>query len=241
MNKECNQNKNRMHYINTAPPYSYQIGSINIFGYDPRFLLCVEIISRKAYVYILKTNDKNAFLEAYRRFVKDLENVSIKPNNVFGSNMYDFEENENLPKIIRPQKIYDIGILNSLERNIKNKIEKHIQITGSMEWTKYLHDIIDAYNKTPHRSLPSRLSPAEIFPNITLLMQLHEYNEIYNNKIKSEHVEKFKRGQNVKIKNQIPKDKTYIINRMEDKYFVLFDTRGKEVRNRFREYELIPA
>jgi hypothetical protein len=86
-NRELNQiySKKKAKYklIITAPPYCFQIEIFELTKYKTtnkgiyRCLLVVDIISRKAFAYPLKSWKMTEVLNQYERFIKDVGNEDI--------------------------------------------------------------------------------------------------------------------------------------------------------------------
>ena len=76
----------------TAPPYSFQIDIIILPKYKhsnngvTRFLLLVDILSRKAYAYILKTGKMDEVIDKYLDFIK---NVEEPLNSIAGDDFFN--------------------------------------------------------------------------------------------------------------------------------------------------------
>lgn len=213
--------KDKMYKIN-GPELSFQIDLMFV----PRalktasdnnsfyiFLLCVDILSRKAYIYYLTDKKKDSILEAYTLFLKDLDDDVAKykdtinyydrdkPYAIIADDGFNFKEfnelNERLDIILDTKTANDdhiiggnrLGIIDRLVRTLKNILTKFVFATSGNQYSikNTIKDIVESYNDTPHRSL-NNFTPNDIFSNkearLHLYTQNKEHNEELNNNIK---------------------------------------------------------
>lgn len=153
---------------------SFQIDVIEMpyksSGYS-KFLMLVNIPSRKMWAYPIKTGTVKDVLDAYIGFLRDVDGKvsSLTGDDFFSAN--DFV-NFNEPKGI---KLYTdiakedhiskgdrLGVLDRAVRTIKGWLQKQMLLDDTTNWKQYLADIINMYNETPHSALKGK-SPNEVF------------------------------------------------------------------------------
>jgi len=156
----------------TGPPGSYQIDLIFLPYYRSSnrrvttFLLLVEIPSRKAFAYPIKSQNSSDILDAYEKFYEDHDgNLS----NVYGDDQFNSEWfrafNDVLNVNVHTGIAKDdhiskhsnrLGIIDRLVRTLRKLMNKYMLLHNTTQWSKWLPEIISLYNKTPHASLNDR-------------------------------------------------------------------------------------
>jgi hypothetical protein len=162
----------------TGPPGAYQIDLIFLPKYRSSnrgitiFLLLVEIISRKAFAYPIKSKKPSDILDAYEQFLKDHDgNLS----DVYGDNEFNSEWfrafNDVLNVNVHTGVAKDdhiskhsnrLGIIDRLVRTVRKLMNKYMLLQNDTHWSKWLPKIISVYNETPHASLNNR-TPDEVY------------------------------------------------------------------------------
>jgi hypothetical protein len=162
----------------TGPPGAYQIDLIFLPKYRSSnrgitiFLLLVEIISRKAFAYPIKSKKPSDILDAYEQFFKDHDgNLS----DVYGDNEFNSEWfrafNDVLNVNVHTGVAKDdhiskhsnrLGIIDRLVRTVRKLMNKYMLLQNDTHWSKWLPKIISVYNETPHASLNNR-TPDEVY------------------------------------------------------------------------------
>jgi hypothetical protein len=169
-------------YIITGPPLSFQL-DIVVFG-NPRLnkgfgyaLLVVEILSRKAWIYPLKTHTMDNILVAYKRFVAELGKNPVAVRHHPQMVMADDEFSKTKAKAFHAYnasmgtQLYTniakddhrigqsdrLGIADRLCGTIKAKLDIEQKLTNTPgKWVTFVPDFIQAYNDTPHTTLSAR-------------------------------------------------------------------------------------
>jgi hypothetical protein len=135
----------------------------------------VEIPSRKAFAYPVKSRKPADILDAYEKFYKDHDgNLS----NVYGDDEFNSEWfkafndvlDVNVQTGIAKDAVGDhiskhsnrLGIIDRLVRTLMNK---YMLLQNDTQWCKWLPKIISVYNKTPHSSLNNR-TPDEVSADV---------------------------------------------------------------------------
>jgi hypothetical protein len=179
----------------TGPPGAYQIDLIFLPKYRSSnrgitiFLLLVEIPSRKAFAYPLKSQKPAAILDAYEQFYKDHDG---NLNNVYGDDEFNSEWfkafNDVLNVNVHTGIAKDdhiskhsnrLGIIDRLVRTLRKLMNKYMLLQNDTQWSKWLPKIISIYNKTPHSSLNNR-TPDEVSADVNGMEKRFHQDVKYN-------------------------------------------------------------
>jgi hypothetical protein len=179
----------------TGPPGAYQIDLIFLPKYRSSnrgitiFLLLVEIPSRKAFAYPLKSQKPAAILDAYEQFYKDHDG---NLNNVYGDDEFNSEWfkafNDVLNVNVHTGIAKDdhiskhsnrLGIIDRLVRTLRKLMNKYMLLQNDTHWSKWLPKIISIYNKTPHSSLNNR-TPDEVSADVNGMEKRFHQDVKYN-------------------------------------------------------------
>lgn len=189
------------------------------------FLLCIEILSRKAYIYALPNKQLPNIISAYRQFLddvkKDTDTVKDtndyfeqdKPFAIITDDGFDFNDfttlNEDLNIIVDASTAYNdhitngnrLGLIDRLVRTVKNLFMKFVYSTSGKTYSvkEVISSIVENYNNTPHRSLDNT-TPNEVFFNKEARMKIFNENLAHNNGI--DQTMKFNIGDTVRILNR---------------------------------------
>ena len=197
----------------TAPPYSFQVDIIEMPAYRAvnggvsKFLLAVDILSRKAFAYPLKSGTMAAVLDAFEKFYNDAE---YPINSVAGDAFFDHRDFRDLISALGAQLYTDVakddhitrqgdklGIIDRATRTIKRYIEKMMLQRDSTRWTRFLSQVIDLYNTSPHAAHPSYTTPADVYEDRDYLEGLYEAQRQHNRGVNLE----FQPGDRVRLMN----------------------------------------
>ena len=194
-------NKPRLLFKINSMPYSYQIDIVVLPQFSVanrgtyRFLLCVEILSKKAFAYVLKSNKMCHVCEAHNLFL--IECNSIRTCFVYGDaffNNTDFIA-MNRAKHIKVSTCVakmehltkhggnKLGVVDRMTRTIKSLIQKHMSTTGDARWPTYLRNMISMYNDTPHATLGGT-TPNAAFDDFWRLQGIYRDNKKYNDELR---------------------------------------------------------
>jgi hypothetical protein len=178
----------------TGPPGAYQIDLIFLPKYPSSnrgitiFLLLVEIPSRKAFAYPIKSRKPADILDAYEQFYKDHGNLS----DVYGDDEFNSEWfrafNDVLNVNVHTGIAKDdhiskhsnrLGIIDRLVRTLRKLMNKYMLLQNDAHWSKLLPKIISVYNKTPHASLNNR-TPDEVSADVNGMEKRFRQDVKYN-------------------------------------------------------------
>ena len=201
-NQEVNQinasvNKTYQYKI-TAPPRTFQI---DIFWWKKSstlipILLLVDILSRKAWAYVLTKSKKEKRAEVSVKTIQEFKNEvglikGLEGDNEFSSaaikkfcNDNDIRLDTSVAKEEHISNGNKLGIIDRLVRTLRELIEKYFDITGHR--TDNIKDvmktIIDTYNNSSHRTLNNK-SPNQVFKDNDDQMARHLNDSLHNQQI----------------------------------------------------------
>ena len=127
-----------------------------------RYILCaIDLFSKYAFVVPLKDKKGTTIVNAFQSI---LNNSKRKPNKIWvdqGSEFY----NNNFKKLLKNNDIsmysaYNEGksvVAERFIRTLKNKIYKHMIAISKNDYFDVLHDTVDKYNNTPHKTIKMKL------------------------------------------------------------------------------------
>jgi hypothetical protein len=179
----------------TGPPGAYQIDLIFLPKYRSSnrgitiFLLLVEIPSRKAFAYPIKSRKPADILDAYEQFFKDQDGNlrDIYGDDEFNSQWFRaFNDVLNVnvhTGIAKDDHISKhsnrLGIIDRLVRTLRKLMNKYMLLQNTTQWSKWLPHIISVYNKTPHSSLNNR-TPDELSADVNGMEKRFRQDVKYN-------------------------------------------------------------
>lgn len=188
-------------YKITGTPKDYQIDVIKFpiefkksnRGYH-KFLGMINIISRKAYLYPIKSNKTEDIMKAYMSFFNDVKGniYRIESDDEFKNNEFQRFNREHDIVVMAETSKDDhltsygnrLGIIDRFVRTLKDRIRNYCESQGTKRFINVLDKIIDNYNDTPHRSLPNEASPNETHEDGILQTKVQDDNYKHNKKIK---------------------------------------------------------
>ena len=252
-NQEVNQvnttvNKSYEYKI-TAPPRTFQI---DIFWWRRGesllpILLLVDILSRKAWAYVLTKSKKEKRAEVnvstLKKFQEEVGNINgIAGDTEFSSGpIKKFCEENDIrldTSVSKEEHISDgnkLGIIDRLVRTLRELIEKYFDITGNKKDNikDVMKSIIDTYNDSSHRGLDNK-TPNEVFNNQDNQLARHLSDTVHNHNIYKS--VPFKENDKVRVieekgkfdkgKQKFSKD-IYTIDKKEGYKIILKDTKRK--------------
>jgi hypothetical protein len=151
-----------------------------------KYLICIDIISRKAYIYPIKTKRVGDILIAYDIFLSELKTDIAALDNSYDAYMRNLpfsitaddgfntkafiDRNKELGIPIDTQTAKDdhisagnrLGIIDRFTRTIKSIISRYVNSGINSNYIKELKELINNYNNTEHASLHG-LTPNDVF------------------------------------------------------------------------------
>jgi len=185
-------------YKITAPPHTFQI---DIFWWKRGetlipILLLVDILSRKAWAYVLTKSKKEKRAEVSVKTLEDFKNEVGKINGLTGDNEFSssairkFCEDNDIrldTSVAKEEHISNgnkLGIIDRLVRTLRELIEKYYDITGHRtdNIKDVIKSIIDTYNNNSHRTLSNR-TPNQVFKDNDDQMTRHLNDSVHNQQV----------------------------------------------------------
>ena len=199
-------------YKITAPPHTFQI---DIFWWKRGetlipILLLVDILSRKAWAYVLTKSKKEKRAEVSVKTLEEFKNEVGKINGLTGDNEFSsaairkFCEDNNIrldTSVAKEEHISNgnkLGIIDRLVRTLRELIEKYYDVTGyrTDNIKDVIKSIIDTYNNNSHRTLKNK-TPNEVFKDNDDQMTRHLNDSVHNQQVYKS--VPFKDGEKVRI------------------------------------------
>ena len=201
-NQEVNQvnttvNKSYEYKI-TAPPRTFQI---DIFWWKKSdtlipILLLVDILSRKAWAYVLTKSKKEKRAEVnvatLKEFQKEVGNINgLEGDNEFSSGpIKKFCEDNDIrldTSVSKEEHISygnKLGIIDRLVRTLRQLIDNYYTITGyrTDNIKDVMKSVIDTYNDSSHRGLNNK-TPNEVYKNHDNQLARHLADTVHNHNI----------------------------------------------------------
>ena len=176
-----------------APPLSFQV-DIMFFPEEFKmknkgifkFLTLIDILSRKAFMYPMKTQKANEIIEKYKEFLKDLKKDVDKmkgteneysretPLKITADQQFDFKEfqaiNSRLKIDVDTQTAKDdhisggnrLGIIDRFTRTFKGLVSRLMHGSNDLRYLEALPQLLQNYNNTKHEGLGGQ-TPNEVF------------------------------------------------------------------------------
>ena len=201
-NQEVNQinttvNKTYQYKI-TAPPRTFQI---DIFWWKKSetlipILLFVDILSRKAWAYVLTKSKKEKRAEVSVKTIQEFKDEvglirGLEGDNEFSSapirkfcNDNDIRLDTSVAKEEHISNGNKLGIIDRLVRTLRELIEKYYDITGHRtdNIKDVMKSIIDTYNSNSHRTLYNK-TPNQVFKDNDDQITRHLNDSVHNQQV----------------------------------------------------------
>ena len=165
-------------YKITAPPHTFQI---DIFWWKRGktlipILLLVDILSRKAWAYVLTKSKQEKRAEVSVKTLEEFKNEVGQINGLTGDNEFSsaairkFCEDNNIrldTSVAKEEHISNgnkLGIIDRLVRTLRELIEKYYDITGyrTDNIKDVIASVIETYNNNSHRTLKNK-TPNQVY------------------------------------------------------------------------------
>lgn len=205
--------KKRFKYARiAAPPWSFQIDVVRMDRYKSqnrgvdRFLLLVEISSRKAFAYALKSETVADVLKAYKRFLKDADHEPflVQGDDYFSAKEFvAYNDKKNIPVVTGVAAEEHVttgdplGILDRLVQTLRAVMEKRIHTDDDPKWPAFLDEVIQDYNATAHETLKNK-TPDQVYDSLPLIHARWVEDSAYNAEVSKDVSEHFKVGDYVR-------------------------------------------
>jgi len=243
-----------------APPNSYQVDIMFLptftkqnKGYNA-ILIFIEITSRKAFAYPLKTQKMSEIIPIYKKFIEQQKPYQIQSDDEFSAKEFlkvSLDNNiivqtdvANNDHIIKGSD--KLGIIDRFIYTLRGLLNKYFTIHNTTNWIDIYNDIINNYNSTTHSALYNK-TPNEVFTNNLIGAKLHNTN-LEQNEITKIITHEYKPGDSVRIvmkKDTFDKaqtrysDEIYtIVEKVHNKYKVK-NSKGEILKRMIKPSELL--
>jgi hypothetical protein len=225
------------------------------------YLTLIDILSRKAFMYPIKSRKTEDIIEAYNKFLDELKSKYKKqPVKLIGDDEFNnkaFNDlNNKLNILIDSQTAKDdhitegnrLGLIDRFTKTYKNKVMKYQLSTGNINFIDVYKDLLENYNNSIHSSIEH--TPNEAFKDKDIQIEtrkegLEHNKEVYNNNNNNLNI-----GQTVRaIKNKDIFDKEkprfskkiYTIVDIKGTKYIIKDEEGNIKKKLYKAHELQPV
>ena len=152
-----------------APPKHFQIDVFFMSSHKQAnkgismFLICIDILSRKMWIFPLKNKTQESLLEGIEKLNKEVGLMGLEGDAEFNSSKikkYCDEHSIMLSTDVAANDHLDrgnkLGIVDSACRTIKTSIRNYMATHDTTKFINILPALVDNYNDTPHSSLKNK-------------------------------------------------------------------------------------
>ena len=218
------------------------------------FLLVINVPTRRAYARPLKNQSASELLRVFEKLqpLLDPPCTALTGDNHFASKAFtdyctdrNIDLHTDIAALDHISKFGDrLGIADRTCRTIKGLIDKYIDQEDDLQWTKYLPDIMEVYNDSPHAALKA-VEPGNVTLEQAEALQRpkrRQNAQLYNKQT-------VEPGQTVRIyegtggqfaKGEVRFSRQLFTVKERDGYkWRVTDSEGKVLKRKFRDYELL--
>jgi hypothetical protein len=235
----------KQYYRINAPSYSFQIDII-FLPFDKPALVLIDILSRKAFIYLLKSQNMDDVIDKYKEFLKDsgVRVAGVSGDAQFAAKAFeDFNREKGI--ILRTDVAKDdhiskgnkLGIIDRFTRTFKNMLRQYMETYDTRNYSDVIDKLVDNYNNSKHSTIGR--TPNQAYNDTEFLNKLHSKNTVYNAGIRPGVNEGDEvrvivpKGKFDKEANQFSSDIAKVVGRDGNKYKV----EGKS--RRYKAHELL--
>lgn len=254
-NLPTKENRKKTTFKITSEPGSYQVDLVfmpykkdndNIVG----FLLAIEITTRKAYMYPIRSKTVEDVSEAMAKLIAQTKPVIIQSDNEASfksSTVQEMFSKNNIEHILHaPDDHNRMGIQDRMAKTIKDMLNKYFIANDTLRWIDVLPKLLKNYNSRPHGGLDGR-TPNHMAGHPQEQEDSRAEKQVYNNLVwKKTGI--YEVGDRVRVAEPLDvlekgrprfSDETYTIQDREGYSYVLRNANGNIIRRRYRPYELV--
>lgn len=172
------------------------------YGY---ILTIIEIATRKAYVYLLRTKKASEMLKVLKDFITKNKDRVVGISSDSGGEFL----NAKIIKLMKDNGIYYTqtqkgdhnrqSIVERFNYTLRNKLNKYLTANKTEKYYDVIHDIVENYNNTIHSGLNNK-TPNFMFENNEETKQMNEDKMRDNAYLKANIMSEYKIGDRVRIK-----------------------------------------
>ena len=212
-----------------------------------KFLLtCIDVFSKKAWVIPLKNKTATSLVNAFKSIQQSL------PKNLQTDKGTEFL-NSTIQRLLKVHRVHhfiteneDIkaSIVERFNRTLKSKLWRYFTRQNTLSYLDVLEFMVEAYNKTPHRSIG--MAPDDVSPKNKAGVWLRLYSDPVSYKepsLRIGHTVRISKARRAFKKGYLPQWTEEIFTIVERKStqpptFVLADYAGEVLRGTFYPQEL---
>ena len=159
----------------------------------------IEITSRKAYSYKMKTKKAEEIIENFKRFLQDaqtVKNITIDNGSEFISKQFKdlAKEKEITLTFVDTTDKNRVGMIERFNRTLRDKIRKYCKAYKTLRWVDGFNDLVFNYNNSIHSR--THYKPNEVTSEIAERIRMMS---IQRRDAAFEALKKFKVGDVVRI------------------------------------------
>ncbi len=221
------------------------------------YLTLIDVLSRMAFMYPIKTRKTEDIIEAYNKFLVEIKTLNKKPVKLISDDEFNnksfLDLNKKLNILVDSQTAKDdhitsgnrLGIIDAYTKNFKNKITKYQLSSGNINFIDVYKDILENYNNTPHSSIYNN-TPNQAFNNPEIQIQYRkealEHNNYIYNKINlniGDTIRAIKTNKTIFDKEGINfSKKLYTIDDIKGLKYIIKDEDGNIKKKLYKAHEL---
>jgi len=241
-----------------APPRHFQVDIFFLSAYKRNnnntsmFMIFIDILSRKMFVYPIKSRTQETVVETLKKFKGDVEEVDgLEGDDEFSAaKVVKFcEENDillrtDLAKDDHINKGNKLGIVDVATKTIKRYIRNYMLAHDTTRFINKLQELVDNYNTTPHSSLKNR-TPADVYDDRDAQKEIFFNHQRHNERLEAridldvgDYVRKrVDKGRFDKENMQFSKE-IYVISDIDGHKYKIMDADEKVLSRKFKYFEL---
>ena len=184
---------------------------------DIKYLLCIDLFSKYAFVIPLKDKKAISIVNAFDKIIKQ---SNRKPNKIWVDQEGEFYDNVFGKWLLDNDRImystYNEGksvVAEKFIRTLKNKLYKHMTATPKNVYYDVLDDIVNEYNNTKHGTI--KIKPVDVKNNKRVYIDEHNEKDSRFKAVDRVRISKFK---NIFAKGYTPNwsSEIFIVDKIND-------------------------
>lgn len=132
------------------------VSSLSRYNSGIKFLLtCIDVFSKKAWVVPLKNKSGSSLVDAFTSITDPLpRSLQTDKGTEFINRLFQkWLKNNNIHFFTTENDDIKAGIVERFNRTLKVKLWRYFTKHNTKKYLQILDDIVDAYNRSPHRSI----------------------------------------------------------------------------------------
>lgn len=151
------------------------------------YVLFVQIPSRYAVIYPIKTKDEATMVKIFKQFIHE-----HKPGTIASDNGSEFinkgvqalcEDSGVTQYFYEPGSHESLGIIDSLTKTLRAPVRRYMITKPTLRWIDSIHEVVDNYNNFIHSSLDGR-TPLKASHDLPYMEAKHTADMAYNEQLR---------------------------------------------------------